>query len=130
MVLWPVKLNTTRDPGTGQPYQSRFYNLVIVNEVTLTDLIISHLDATAQLGQDHYFDVLIFKEETNIFLVFFLVVNLFNYRVWVNFPATALVHPFLEKHGVFIRFANTVGWDSYFLFPDVYIFITHKFYYA
>ena len=43
MVLWPVKLNTSRNPGTCKSYQSRFYDLIVINKMTLFDFIVRHL---------------------------------------------------------------------------------------
>ena len=50
MVLWPVELNAARYPRTRQTHQRRLDDVVVVDEVALFDFVVSHLDATAQLG--------------------------------------------------------------------------------
>ena len=59
VVLRPVELNAAADPGPGQSDEGGFYHMIVVNEMTLSDLVEGHLHASAQFGQDHHFDVFV-----------------------------------------------------------------------
>lgn len=53
VMLWPLKLNTTRYPWPQQPYQSRLDDILSVEEVILVGLIEASVDSPANLGKNH-----------------------------------------------------------------------------
>ncbi len=73
MMLRPVELNTSRDPGTGKTYKRRFYHMIVIYEMTLPNLVVSHLDPTSELGQYHDFDIFVLYIDCFIFLVCLLI---------------------------------------------------------
>ncbi|VTM89225.1 Uncharacterised protein [Raoultella ornithinolytica] len=61
MVLRPVKLNSSGNPRAKQANQRGLDDIIVINEITLSDLIPRTMHAASQLGQDHNFDVIIFQ---------------------------------------------------------------------
>ena len=84
VVLRPVELDATRDPRSCKTHQCRFDDVVIIDEMALFDLVVSHLDASAQLRQDHHLDILVLDINGLIFLVDLLVADRLNHRVRIN----------------------------------------------
>jgi hypothetical protein len=84
--------------------------------MALFDLVKSHLDTAAQLGQDHYFQVFVLQEQTGVFFIFFLVGNFFNHRVGIYHAAAALVNAFSKNIG-FLSGLPTIGRDMVTFLP-------------
>ena len=61
VMLRPVKLYTAANPRTQQSHQCRLYHMVIVNEMALPYLVISHLHPASQLGQHHHLYIFILQ---------------------------------------------------------------------
>ena len=118
VVLRPVELDAAADPGAGQADQRRFDHVVIVNKIVVVGLIISALDAAAQLGQDHHIQIFVFQAEGVVNTVLFFILDLINNAVRVHFAAAALVNAFFQEHGVFVRLADRVRGDGNIFPPD------------
>ena len=73
MVLWPVELDATRDPRTCQAHQSRFDDVIIIDKMTLLDLVVGHLNTSAQLWQYHHLDIFILQIDGLPFFIYLLV---------------------------------------------------------
>ena len=112
VVLGPVELDAAADPGSGQAYQGRFDDLVEVHKIIAVGLVISPLDAPAQLGQHHDPDIVVLQPYGGIRLVLFFVQDFIDHRQRVHLSAAALVHPLFQEHGVFIRLADAVSGDQ------------------
>ena len=72
-MLRPVELNASRNPWAGEADQCRFDDMVVVDEMPLADLVVSHLDSASQCRQNHSPDVFVFDPYDIILLVMFLV---------------------------------------------------------
>ena len=95
MVLRPVEFDTAGNPRTYQSYQSRFDDVIVIDEMAFFDFVVSHLDTSSQFGENHYFDVLIFNEYRVIGLVCFLIRHGLYDRIRINHPAAALINTLL-----------------------------------
>lgn len=69
MVLRPVEFDTSRNPRAGQSDQRRLDNVVVVDEVTLLNLVVSHLHTAAKLWQNHHLYIFVLDEHGVVFLV-------------------------------------------------------------
>ena len=54
-MLWPIKFDAARDPGTRQPHQCRFDNMIVIDKIVAVGLVIGSLYPAAQFRQHHYF---------------------------------------------------------------------------
>ena len=73
VVLRPVELDAAAYPRPRQAHQCGLDDVVIVHEVALLDLVVRHLDAAAQFGQDHHLDIFVLQVDGLPLLVHFLV---------------------------------------------------------
>ena len=85
VVLWPVELDATTDPRTRQSHEGRLDDVVVIDEVALGYLVISHLYATTQLRQYHHLDVLVLNPDGQIVLVHLLVAHRFDDGVGIDY---------------------------------------------
>ena len=122
MMLRPVELDSTGNPRTGQTDQSRFNHMVIIDEMAVFDFIVCHLYTSAQLREDHNFDIFVFKINSMITLFFAGIFNLFHYRIRIHHSTTSLVNTLLQEHRILFGFANTVSRKKDIFFPHFYIF--------
>ena len=84
MVLGPVELNATTNPRTKQTYEGRLDDVVVIDKVTLCNLVVGHLYATAQLRQYHHLDVLVLNPDGQIVLVHLLVAHRLNDGIGID----------------------------------------------
>ena len=75
MVLRPIKLNTARYPRASQSHKCRLHHMIIIDEMTLLDLIISHLDASTQFGQNHNLDIFVLKIDGLVVFIGLLIAD-------------------------------------------------------
>ena len=87
VVLRPVELNASRNPGTCKTHKSGLDHVVVVDEVALLYLVVSHLHTAAKLGQNHHFDILVFDIYGIVLLIYLLVGHRLDYRVGINYTA-------------------------------------------
>ena len=85
--------------------------------MTLLGFVIRHLNAATQFGQDHDFQVLVFKKNCIPFLVGLFVQYFFDNRMRINNATASLVNPFLKENWIFLRFPDSIGRDNYFFVP-------------
>ena len=83
MVLGPVKLDATRDPRSCQTNEGGFDDVIIIHKVALLNLVVGHLDTSAQFGQDHHFDILVFDIDSLPLLIHLLIRDRLYDRVGV-----------------------------------------------
>ena len=84
VVLGPVELDATRDPGTHEPHEGRLHHMVVIHKVALLDLVISHLHPSAQFGQNHDLDIVVLQPYCLIDLVHLLVADGLNDGIGIN----------------------------------------------
>ena len=87
MMLGPVELDTPAYPRTCKSNQSRLDDMVVVDEVSLFNLVVSHLNPTTEFGQNHYFDIFVFNVYGIILFVHPLITYTFNDGVRINHSA-------------------------------------------
>ena len=87
MVLGPVKLDAATDPRTCQSHKRRFHYMVIINEVTLLNLVVGHLNASTQFGQNHNLDIFVLKIDGLVVLIGLLITDRLNHRIRIDHTA-------------------------------------------
>ena len=117
MVLGPVKLNTATDPRSGQTHKRRLHHMVIIDEMTLLDLVISHLDASPQLGQNHHEDIIVFEIYGLIVLIDLLVANRLYHGIRIEHTARTLIDTLFQKHWILLWLPYLIGRDGYNFSP-------------
>ena len=120
MMLRPVKFDTTRNPRSCKSHQSRLYHMIIINKMTLSDFIIGHLHTSTQFRQNHHFDIFVFDKNSIVFLIHLFIGHRFDDRIRINYPTTALIHPFLQENRILLRFTYFIGRDNHLFFPCFY----------
>ena len=95
--------------------------MIVINEMTLLDLVVCHLHPSAEFRQDHYLYIFIFQIHGVIGLVLTGIFDLFNYRIRIYDPAASLVHAFFQEHRILFRFTDAVGREKDVFFPNFYI---------
>jgi len=96
--------------------------MIIIYKMTLFHLVIRHLYASSQFGQNHDFDIFIFQIDYMITLLLTSIFYLFNNRIWINDSTTTLIYPLLKKHGIFLGFTDSIGRKKNILLPNFYFF--------
>ena len=120
VMLRPVELDAAGNPRAGESHQCRFHHLVVIDEMTFLHLVVCHVDASAQFGQNHHLDIFVLDEQGMIEFVRLFVRNLLDYRIRVHRTATALIHPLFEEDGVLLLFSYLVGGKQ-----DIFLPCTH-----
>ena len=85
MVLWPVELNTTANPRTRETNECRLDDVIVVDEMAPGYLVISHLHTTAQFGQNHHFDIFVFKPNGLIVFVHLFIAYRLDDRIGIDY---------------------------------------------
>ena len=120
MMLGPVKLDATTDPRTSQTYKRRLHHMVIIHKMTLLDLIISHLDTSTQLRQDHYLDILVLEIDGLVVLFGLLITDRLDDRIRIDHTTRTLIDTFFQKHWILLWLTHLIGWDCYNFSPSFY----------
>ena len=94
--------------------------MIIINKMTLFDLIISHLHTPAQFRENHDLDIFVFDKNSIILLIHFLIGHRFNHRIRINYPATALIHTLLQENRILLRFTYFISRNYHLFFPCFY----------
>ena len=95
MVLRPVELDAATDPRPAEAHQRRLDDVVVVDEVTLLDLVICHLDAATQLRHHHHLDVIVLEEHHVPLVRRRFVGYRLDDGVRIHYAARTLIHSFL-----------------------------------
>ena len=120
MVLRPVELDAATDPGPCQSHEGGLDDVVIVHEVALPHLVVGHLHAASQFGQNHHLQVLVLQIHSLVGLIHFLVGHTLDDGVGIDHAAAALIHPLLQEDGILLRCASLIRRDDHLLFPCFY----------
>ena len=120
VVLRPVKLDATRDPRTRQTHQGGLDDVVIVHKVTLFDLIVSHLDTSAQLWQDHHLDIFVLNVDGLPLLIHLLVGDRLNDRIGIDHTTRTLIDSLLKEYRVLLGVSYFIRWYRHQLSPCFY----------
>ena len=120
MVLGPVKLDATTDPGTSQSHEGRLDNVIVIHKVALLDLVVRHLDTSTQFGHHHHFDILILQEH-HLPLVWrgFIGYRL-NHGIWIHHPTRALIDAFLQEYRILLGLSYFIGRYGNYFSPGFY----------
>ena len=65
--------------------------------------------------------IFVFDKNSIVFLIHFLITDLFNHGVWIDPSRASLIDTFLQKHRILIRFSCFVCGNAHFFFPDLYL---------
>ena len=87
MVLRPVKFNAAANPRPRKSYKGRLDNLIVIYKVIVSCFVVRSLHSATELGQNHYLEIIIFKEYRFVFFVNFFIADFVNNRVRINFAA-------------------------------------------
>ena len=90
--------------------------------MTLFDLIIRHLDTSAQFWQHHHLDILILNIDGLPLFVNLLVRDRFNHRIRIHYTARTLIHTLLQKDRVLLWLSHLISRNSYDFSPSFYHF--------
>ena len=69
VMLGPVEFNATGNPRSGKPYKSRLDDMIVINKMTLSNLVVCHLYPTTKFGKYHYLDIFILYEDGIPFMI-------------------------------------------------------------
>ena len=94
--------------------------MVVIHEMTLFDLVVGHLDAPAQLWQDHYLDILVLEIDSLVFLVGLLVADALDDGIRIDHPTRPLIDTLLQEHRILLGFSHLIGWDRHYFSPSFY----------
>ena len=120
VVLWPVELDAARYPWPRQSHECRLDDVVVIDEVALLDLIIRHLDATAQFRQHHYLEILVLQVHSPPFLRCRLVGYRLDDGIRINHATRALIYSLLQEDGILLCLSNLIRWYRHQLSPSFY----------
>ena len=94
--------------------------MIIIDKIVVVRFVQGPLDAAAQFGKDHEFQVFVFQVDGVVGDVFFRVGNFFGYGQGIDFSGTALVGSFFDEEGIFFGRVDFIGGDKGVLFSDFY----------
>ena len=117
VVLRPVELDAAGDPRAGEPDERRLDDGVAVEEVVVVDLVVSDVDAPAQLGQDHEPHPGVLEVDRLPRSRRRLGRDGVDEGQRVDPAARPLVDAAVEEHGVLLGFPRLVGGDREGLAP-------------
>ncbi|MGA8528216.1 MAG: hypothetical protein WB622_00780, partial [Acidobacteriaceae bacterium] len=100
MMLRPVEFNAARDPGPGQADQSRLDHILAVEKIVPRDLVVSDVDAAANLGQDHQPQEFVLDMQGLPGFLLRLNGDSIDERKRIDSAAAPLVDPCFQKHRV------------------------------
>ena len=119
VVLRPVELNASGNPGSGQSHQRRLDHMVIINKIIIVRLVIGPLDPAAQFRQHHHLQVLIFQPDRRVLLVGLLFTDFLHRGIGIHLSAASLIHTLVQKNGILFRFSDFVGGNCNLLHPHL-----------
>ena len=101
--------------------------MVIIDEMALFDLVVSHLDASAQLRQDHHLDILVLDINGLILLIHLLVAHCLDNRIRIYHATRTLINTFFQEHRVLLGLSYFVGRNSHDFSPSFYHLYIYNF---
>ena len=119
-MLRPVKLNTPRDPWTGQSHECRLNHMIIVYKIIIICLIISPLNPAPQFRQKHNLQILILQIYSSVLLILLHITDRINRRIRIHLATTSLIHPLLQKNRILLCLPNLIRWNLNRFFPYLY----------
>ena len=92
--------------------------MVVVDEMALLDLVVSHLHAPAQLRQNHHLYIIVFQPDGQVVLVYLLVTHALDDGVRIDNAARTLIDTFLQEHWSLLRLSNLIGRNGHYFSPS------------
>ena len=65
-MLGPVKFHASGDPWPQQAHQGGFDDLLVIEKIVLVGLVEAAMDSSAELGENHELDIVVFQENRPI----------------------------------------------------------------
>ena len=84
MMLRPVELNTSANPRTGKTHECWLDDMVVVDEVTLLNLVVCHLYTSTKFWENHNLYIFILHIYGLILLVHLFVSHAFDDRIRID----------------------------------------------
>ena len=85
MMLRPVKLDSSADPGACQADQRRFYHFIVIYKVIMICLIKGALDPPSQFRQNHDLQVFVFQIHCGVCFIYLCITDFFHHRIRIYF---------------------------------------------
>ena len=127
VMLGPVELDAAADPGSGQSHERRLDDAVVIDEMTLSDLVIGHLHPPAEFGEDHHLDVFVLEIHGIVRMVRLFIRDRLDHRIRIDHAAGSLIDPFLQENRILFGFPDLIGGDDHLLFPRSYHYLISSF---
>ena len=112
MVLRPVELNTTGDPGACQSDESRLDYMVVVNEIIVSDLVVAGENFSSDGRQNLRMDIFVFQRIDFVAYVNLFICNTIGVGKRIETAGSALIRFLFEKHGKFNGSLGDIGGDG------------------
>ena len=109
MVLRPVELDAAANPRAGQSDKRRLDDILAVDEVVIVRLVTSHVDAAAELRQDHDSDELVLQMNGRPRVVVRNIGDAVIEGQRIHSAAGALINTLLDEHRIAIGLARRKG---------------------
>ena len=120
VVLGPVEFYASAYPGAGETHERGLYHMIVVDEMSLGDLVPGHLDASSELRKYHDLDIFVFEPHCVVLAVLLLVGYRFYHLIGVHDAAAALIDSLLKEYRVLLGFPGPVGRNDDLLSPCFY----------
>ena len=117
VVLRPVEFNAARDPRPCESYQRRLDDVLAIEEIVASGLVVADVNAPSDLRQDHEPQVFVFDMKGFPRPRRRLSCDAVDERERVHLAAAALVHAPFQEHRIPFRRARCIGEDLHILFP-------------
>src|SRR5450631_1001032 len=117
VMLWPVELDASRNPGPKQSNKGRLDYILPVKKVVLVGLVEPRMNSPANFGKNHQLNEFVFKKDGSITCIHFLKSHAVDKWIGIDLAAASLINPFLEKHGIGVGVLDRIGWNRQAFFP-------------
>ena len=109
VVLGPVEFDAAGRPGTGKTHESGFDDMLTVEKVIAVSLVLSYMDASADLWKHHQGNEIILDDDGVPSAIRGGFGDAVDKGKRVNATAAALINPFFQKHWIGVCGGRFVG---------------------
>ncbi|XAE57280.1 hypothetical protein OH491_03430 [Termitidicoccus mucosus] len=123
-MLGEIKLYAARNPRPRQADEGGLDDLVVINKVIISDLVVAAQDLAAEARQNLRSDIFVFQCVNIVIHIAFIIAYPVGKRQGIQPAAGPLVGLVLKEHGQFHRFFGYICGDCGF-FDDCRYFVFH-----
>ena len=87
--------------------------MIVINKIVLIGFVQSPLDASAQFGQDHDIQILVFQNHGMVLHILRHIADFLTDGQRIYLAGRALIGPLLNKQRILFRLAGAVCGDRY-----------------